>query len=188
MGKSMRYSFRNSLIPAKLAPSSTQARLDLSFKTKVPGIFEADKAAKNGHPFAAIDTYDKWVSLGIRQGFRDKMETLAQALESSLSKQMMIHLAHKGAARRIFLTLLTESVQQLLKLHKMMDCQFLCYLTVLGIGCNEGNWILSCQFAQAVFAGTWRARLIGSDAFSESGHVRCAMYLWAELQMHIVLQ
>jgi hypothetical protein len=39
--------------------SSTQARLDLSFKTKVPGIFGADKAAKNGHPFAAIDTYDK---------------------------------------------------------------------------------------------------------------------------------
>jgi hypothetical protein len=37
---------------------STQARLALSFKTKVPGIFGADKAAKNGHPFAAIDTYD----------------------------------------------------------------------------------------------------------------------------------
>jgi uncharacterized protein YjaG (DUF416 family) len=35
---------------------------------------------------------------------------------------------------------------------------------------------------------TWRARLVGSDAFSESGHVRCAMYLWAALQTHIVLQ
>jgi hypothetical protein len=54
--------------------SSIQARLALSFKTKVPGIFGADKAAKNGHPFAAIDTYDKWVSLGIRQGFRDKVK------------------------------------------------------------------------------------------------------------------
>jgi hypothetical protein len=40
--------------------SSTKARLALSFKTKVPGIFGADKAAKNGHPFAAIDTYDNW--------------------------------------------------------------------------------------------------------------------------------
>jgi hypothetical protein len=64
--------------------SSTQARLALSFKTKVPGIFRADKAAKNGHPFAAIDTYDKWVSLGIRQGSRDKVETSAQALEYSI--------------------------------------------------------------------------------------------------------
>jgi hypothetical protein len=50
--------------------SSMQSRLDLSFNTNVPGIFGADKAAKNGHPFADIDTYDKWVSLGIRQGFR----------------------------------------------------------------------------------------------------------------------
>jgi hypothetical protein len=56
--------------------SSTQLRLALSSKTKVPGIFGADKAAKNGHPFAAIDTYDKWVSLGIRQGFRDKVKNL----------------------------------------------------------------------------------------------------------------
>jgi hypothetical protein len=79
-------------------------------------------------------------------------------------------------------------VQQLLKLHRVMDCQFLRYSTVLGIACDKGNWILSCQFAEAVFDGTWRARLIGSDAFSESGHVRCAMYLWAALQTHRVLQ
>jgi hypothetical protein len=84
--------------------SSTQARLALYFKTKVQGIFGTDKAAQNGHPFAAIDTYDKWVSLVIRQGFRDKVEKSSQALESSLSKQIMVHLAH------IFLTLLTESV------------------------------------------------------------------------------
>jgi hypothetical protein len=51
--------------------SSTQSRLNISFKTKAPGFFGAEKAAKNGHPFAAIDTYDRWVSLGIRQGFRD---------------------------------------------------------------------------------------------------------------------
>jgi hypothetical protein len=167
---------------------SNQARLDLSFKTKVPGIFGADKAAKNGHLFAAIDTYDKWIYLGIRQGFRDEVEKSAQALESSISKQMMVHLAHKGTAHQIFLNFLTESVQQLLKLHIMMDCQFLCYHTVLSVACDEGNWILSCKFAEAVFTGTCRARLIGSDAFSESGHVRCAMYLWAALQTHIVLQ
>jgi hypothetical protein len=34
--------------------SSTQARLDLSLKTKVPGIFGGQKVAKNVHPFAAI--------------------------------------------------------------------------------------------------------------------------------------
>jgi hypothetical protein len=166
--------------------SSTQARLALSFKTKVPGIFGADKAAKNEYPFAAIDTYYKWVSLGIIQGFIDKVETSAQASEYSISKQMMVHLAHKGTAHRIFLFILTESVQQLLNLHRMMD--FLRYRTVLGIACDEGNWILSCQFAEVVFAGTGRARMIGSDAFSELGHVRCAMCLWAALQMHRVLQ
>jgi hypothetical protein len=100
----------------------------------------------------------------------------------------MVHLAHKGNARRISLTLLAESVQQLLKLNRVMGCQFLRYRKVLVIGCDEGDWILSCQFAEAVFAGTWRARLIGSDAFSDLGHVRCAMYLWAALQTHIVLQ
>jgi hypothetical protein len=70
----------------------------------------------------------------------------------------------------------------------MMDVRFLQYHTVLGAGCDEGNWILSCQFAEAVFAGTWRARLTGLDAFSETGHARCAAYLWADLQTHIVLQ
>jgi hypothetical protein len=101
---------------------------------------------------------------------------------------MMVHLAHKGTTHRILLTLLTESVQQLLKLHRMMDCQFLRYRTVLGLACDEGNWILSCQFAEAFFAGTWRDQMIGSDALSESGHVRCAMYLWTALQTHRVLQ
>jgi hypothetical protein len=39
-----------------------------------------------------------------------------------------------------------------------------------------------------VFAGTWRARLIGAGAFKETGHTRCAMYLWAALQTYMVLQ
>jgi hypothetical protein len=58
----------------------------------------------------------------------------------------------------------------------------------LGTGCDDGNWILASQFAEAVFAGTWRARLIGADAFKETGHTRCAIYLWAALQTHRVLQ
>jgi hypothetical protein len=103
---------------------STQARLDLSFKTKILGIFGVDRTVKNGNPFTAINTYDKWVSMGIRQGFRDQVEQSAKASESSLSKQMMVHLAHKGTVHRIFLTLLMESVQQFLKLHRMIDCQF----------------------------------------------------------------
>jgi hypothetical protein len=168
--------------------SSTQALLAFSFNVKVPGIFGSDMIAKHGFPFTAIDNYDKWVSMGIKQGLRDQAEESVTALESSLSKQMMVHLAHKGNARRIFLTLLTESLQQMLKLHRMMDNQFLRYLTVLGAECEEGNWILCCQFSEALFAGTSCVRKIGSDAFSDSGHVKCVMYLWAALQTHRFLQ
>jgi hypothetical protein len=81
---------------------------------------------------------------------------------------MSVHTPHKVEAHRIFLTLLMDSVQQMLKLHRMMDAHFQRYRGVLGTGCNESNWILSSQFAEAVFAGTWRAILIGSDAFSET--------------------
>jgi hypothetical protein len=69
-----------------------------------------------------------------------------------------------------------------------MDGQFLHYRTVLGTFCNEGNWILSSQFAEAVFAGTWRARLIGADNFSETGRTMCAMYMLAALQTHRDIQ
>jgi hypothetical protein len=69
-----------------------------------------------------------------------------------------------------------------------MDCQFIQYRTVLGSRYDEGNWILSVQFAEAVFLGTWRARLIGANTFSESGHTCCALYLWSALQTHRVLQ
>jgi hypothetical protein len=101
---------------------------------------------------------------------------------------MSVHMTHKVAARWIFLTLLFDSVQQMLKPHRMMDIQFQRYQQVLGVGCDESNWIFSSQFAEAVFAGTWWARLIGSDAFSETGHTIVAMYLWAALQTHRVLQ
>jgi hypothetical protein len=54
---------------------------------------------------------------------------------------------------------------------------FFQYRSVLGTGCDDGNWILASQFAEAVFAGTWRARLIGADALKENGHTKCAMYV-----------
>jgi hypothetical protein len=160
----------------------------LSFKTKVPGIFGAVLSARNGHPFFAISEYSKWESTGIKRRFRDQVEEVVKALEASLSKRMSVHMPHKVEDHRIFLTILTDSVQQIFKLHRMMDAQFQRYRGVLGTGCDESNWILSSQFAEAVSAGTWRARLIGSDAFSETGHTRCAMYLWAALQTHRVVQ
>jgi hypothetical protein len=162
--------------------SSTQARFALSFKTKVSGIFGG------GHPFAAVDVYDEWISAGTRKGFRDQMEIAVKALETALIRKMGVYLVHKPDAQRIFRTLLTDYVQQMLKLHRMMDDQFLWHRTVLGSGCGEGNWILSGQFVEAVISGTWRATLIGADEFSETGHTRCALYLWAALQTNRVLQ
>jgi hypothetical protein len=104
--------------------SSAQARLSLSFKTKVPGIFGADRSARNGHPFSAISEYSKWESTGIKRGLIDQVEEGVKALEASLSKSMSVHIPHKVEAHRILLTLLTDSVQQMLKLHRMMDAQF----------------------------------------------------------------
>jgi hypothetical protein len=168
--------------------SSAQARLYLSFKMKVPGFFGADRSANNGHPFSAILYFSKWESTGIKKGFSYQVEEGVRALESSLSRSMSIHMTHKVEAYRIFLTLLTDSVQHMLKLHRMMEAQFFRYRSVLGTGCDDGKLILASQFAESVFAGTWRARLIGADAFKETGHTRCAMYLWTALQTHRVLQ
>jgi hypothetical protein len=144
---------------------------------KVPGTFGADRSANNGHPFSAILDFSKWESNGIRKGFCDQVEEGARALESSLSRSMIIHMIHKVEAHRIFLTLLTDSVQHMLKLHSMMEAQFLRYRSILGPGCDDGNWILASQFVEAVFSGTWRAMSNGDDALKETGHTRCAMYL-----------
>jgi hypothetical protein len=92
------------------------------------------------------------------------VEEGVRALEASTSKTMSVHTTHKVEAHWINLTLLTDSVQQMLKLHLMMDAQLQCYRGVLGVGCDESSWMLSSQFSEAVFSGTWRARLIGSDA------------------------
>jgi hypothetical protein len=111
-----------------------------------------------------------WVSKGTHKGFRDQVEVGVNALETMMIRRMWVHLVHKPVAQQIFHTSLTDSVQQLLKLHRMMDSQVLRYQTVLGTGCDEGNWILSGKFADAVFSGTWRVRMIGADEFSEMGH------------------
>jgi hypothetical protein len=60
--------------------SSAQARLSISFKTKVPGIFVEDRSARNGHPFSAISEYSKWESTGIKRGFRDQVQEGVKAL------------------------------------------------------------------------------------------------------------
>jgi hypothetical protein len=146
--------------------SSTQARLALSFKTKVPGIFGGDKVARNGHPFADIDSYDKWFSTGLKKCFHDQVVDAAKTFETTLSRRLVVQLGHKHNARRIFITLLIDSIQNMLKIHRMMDGRFLRYRTVLETARDDGNWILSSQFNEAVFVGTWSARLIGADALS----------------------
>jgi hypothetical protein len=90
----------------------------------------------------------------IKRAFRDQAEEGFKALESSLSKRMSVHIPHKVLAHLIAITLLTDSVQQMLRLHRMVDAQFQRYRDVLGTGCDDSNWILSSQFAEAVFAGT----------------------------------
>jgi hypothetical protein len=70
--------------------SSTQAQMSLSFKTKVPGIFGGEKVAINGHPFAAIDSCDKWVSTGLKNRFRAEVEDATKALKSTLSIRMVV--------------------------------------------------------------------------------------------------
>jgi hypothetical protein len=168
--------------------SSAQAHLSLSFKMKVPGIFGEDWSAKNGHPFSAILDYSKWESTGIIKGFGDQVEDGVRELESSLSRSMSVHVTHNVEAHWIFLTLLTDLVQHILKLHRTMEAQLLRYHSVLGTGCDGGNWILANQIAEAVFAWTWRARLIWDGAFKETVHTQCAMYVRAALQTHIILK
>jgi hypothetical protein len=82
------------------------------------------------------------------------VEEGVKSLKASLSKRMSVHMPHKVESHCIFITLLTDSVQQMLKLHRVMDAQFQLYRGVLGTGCDEINWILSSQFAEDVFAGT----------------------------------
>jgi hypothetical protein len=101
--------------------SYAQARLSLSLKMKAAGFFGADRSEKNGHPFSVISDFSKWESNGIKKAFFDQVEEGVRALESSLSRSMSVHMTHKVDAHRMFLTLLTDSVQHLLKLHRAME-------------------------------------------------------------------
>jgi hypothetical protein len=74
--------------------SSAQARLSLSFKMKVPGIFGADRSANNVHPFSAISDFSNWESTRIKQGFRYKVEEGVMELESSLCRSVSVHVTH----------------------------------------------------------------------------------------------
>jgi hypothetical protein len=126
---------------------SVQARMSVSFIMKVPGFFGADRSAKNGHPLSTISVFSKWESTGIKKGFHDQVEEGVRALESSLSRSMIVHMTHKVEARRIFLTLLTDSVQHMLKLHRMIEAQF-SSITVsweLDVMMVTGFWPVSLQ-------------------------------------------
>jgi hypothetical protein len=81
--------------------SSTQARISLSFKTKVHGIF-AGEYFNNCHHFGVIY---KWVSTGLKKGSRDQVEDVLKDMEASLSRKMGVHLVNKhNNAHRFFLS------------------------------------------------------------------------------------
>jgi hypothetical protein len=104
--------------------SSAQGCLSLSFKTRVRGIFRADRSARNGNPFSVIVHCSDWESTGIKKGISDLVEEGARALKASISKTKSVQITNKVEDHQMFLTRLTESVQQMLKLHRMMDAKF----------------------------------------------------------------
>jgi hypothetical protein len=64
--------------------------------------------------------------------------------------------------------------------------QFLQYREVLG---DDDNLLLCGNFGSTVFAGDYKARVIGVDAFSDVvDHVRVMICMWACLQTHRVMQ
>jgi hypothetical protein len=169
--------------------SSKQARLSLSFQCKIPEVFGPGKAKKMDHPFGDVATYSKWRSTGNKQGFRASVEDEIRRVEASTTTKMSVQLRSRPEAHRLFLLMLTDSVNQMFKFHKMLDSQLLCYREVLGPSSDYDNWLLCGNFGSAVLTGAYNARLIGADAFSdEVEHVRVAMFMWACLQTHRVMQ
>jgi hypothetical protein len=83
--------------------------------------------------------YSDWESTGIKKRFRDLVKESVRDLEASTAKRMSVHMTHKVEAHRIFRILLTDSVQQMIRLHRMMDAQFQHYRQILGVGCDESN-------------------------------------------------
>jgi hypothetical protein len=170
--------------------SAKQARLSLSFQSKIPEFFGPGRANKTDHPFGEVPTYDKWRSSGSKLGFRASVEDEIRRVETLSTSKMSVQLQNRPEAHRLFLLItLTESVNQMRKFHQIMDGQFLRYREVLGRSSDDDNWILCGNFGSALLTGAYKARLIGADAFSdEVDHVRVALFLWAFLQTHPVLQ
>jgi hypothetical protein len=166
--------------------STKQARLSLSFQSKIPEIFGPGKTNKTDHPFGEVATYDKWRSSGSKLGFRASVEDEIRRVEASTTSKMSVQLRNRPEAHRLFLLMLTESVNQMCKIHQMLDGKFLRYR---GPSSNDDNWLLCGNFGSTVLTGAYKAHLIGADVFSdEVDHVRVDMFLWACLQTHRVLQ
>jgi hypothetical protein len=110
-------------------------------------------------------------------------------MEASTTSKMSVQLRNCPEAHRLFLLMVTESVNQMFKFHHMLDGKFLRYREFLGPSSDDDNWLLCGNCGSAVLTGAYKARLIGADAFSdEVDHVRVAMFLWACSQSHHVLQ
>jgi hypothetical protein len=169
--------------------SSKQARLSLSFQCKIPEVFGPGKENKTDHPFGYVATYSKWRSTGNNQGFRASVEDKIRRVEASTTTKMSVQLRSRPEAHRLFLLMITDSVNQMFKFHQMLDGQFLRYREVLGPYSDDDSWLLCGNFGPAVLTGAYKAPLIGADAFSdEVDHVRVAMFMWACLQTHKVIQ
>jgi hypothetical protein len=98
-------------------------------------------------------------------------------------------LRSRQEAHRLFLLMLTDSVNQMFKFHQMLDGQFLRCREVLGPSSDDDNWLLCGNFGSAILTRAYKARLIGADAFSnEVDHVSVAMFMLACLQTHRVIQ
>jgi hypothetical protein len=169
--------------------STKQARLSLSFQSKIPDFSGPGRVNKTYHPFGEVTTYEKWRSSGSKLGFRAPVEEEKRRVEASTTSKMSVQLQNRPEAHRLFLLMLTESVNQIRKFDQMLDGQFLRYHEVLCPSSDDDNWLLCGNFGSAVLTGAYKARLIGSDAFSdEVVHVCVSMFLWACLQRHRVLQ
>jgi hypothetical protein len=87
--------------------SAQQARLSLSFQSKIPEIFGPGKNNKTDHPFLEVATYDKWCSSGSKLGFRASAEDEIRRAEESTTSKMSVQLRNRPEAHRLFLLMLT---------------------------------------------------------------------------------
>jgi hypothetical protein len=102
---------------------------------------------------------------------------------------MSVQLRHRPDVHRLFLLMLTDSVNQMFKSHQMLYEQFRRYREVLGSSPDDDNLLLCGNFGAVVLVGAYKARLIGVDVFSDGvDHVCETIFMWACLQTRRVLQ